>query len=369
MQESNLDQLKKLKELFESGAISKMEFDEMKAEFLQESMAKDGVKSAKKKKGISLFIAKNKKLIFIFLGLVIVGVGVYFYLQPNAEEEAQKYATIYFECESKNNEAYIVKLNQFVAEFETKDYKMSGEVDDDLEIITNQYTKHSLSPEISVCYQNLQTETDKVDKEWSSSSSKGKTFWEIFESLKEKDAALNSQNSQIKDLLERIKEKRDALQFGNSDDLNSRKSVVYSQLNSFYSSKETSYFDAYTYFSYHVEQYLITKNTTPTDINLINKKGGDYLNRETQVIEETLNLKKVDGRNEIWTYSTEFKAFRPSLEKYQICNIWFEVKLNRDTKIISYKEIKTENKRLLTAEEYNSLFNNSQSYESEEADW
>lgn len=370
MQESNLEQLKKLKELFESGAISKMEFDDMKAEFLQESMAKDGVKSAKKKKGLSLFISKNKKLLLVISTILVAIIALVFYMQPDMESEAQKYATIYFECETKNNDAYISKLNQFIAEFESKEYTMSKQVDIEFNKIKNEYSKHTLTPDITVSFQALDNETNKLNEKWDIHSSKGNDFWNNFKSIKTKNSNLNSQYLQIDDLIKRIEEKRDGLQFGNSDDLNSRKNEIYSKLSSFYSDKESSYFDAYNYFSYNVEQYLLTKNTTPTDINLINKRIGDYTNKETKLIEETLKLKKVEGNNEIWIYSTEFKAFRPSMEKYQICNVWYEIKMTRETKILSYKEFKTENKRLMSAEEYNNLFNGSPtSYESEEADW
>jgi hypothetical protein len=57
------------------------------------------------------------------------------------------------------------------------------------------------------------------------------------------------------------------------------------------------------------------------------------------------------------------------MEKYQVCNIWYEIILNKSGKIVSYKEIRTENKRMLTPEEYNVMFNGGTTYESEASDW
>ena len=44
------------------------------------------------------------------------------------------------------------------------------------------------------------------------------------------------------------------------------------------------------------------------------------------------------------------------MEKYQVCNIWYEIILSKSGKIVSYKELNTENKRMMETEEYNQMF-------------
>jgi hypothetical protein len=368
MTESNNDQLNKLKELFETGAISKMEFDEMKQEFIQESLAKDGVKSARKKKGLAKFVSKNKKLlIWSLVGLILL-LFIIWFLQPNLEKESENLAQICIKCHSNNNEELKKELNLFINEFDSKGYKFSSQVDEELSIIDSKYQEYKLSPEVTTCFQNFEEEKSKMLKRWEPNNEAGAKFWGNMESLVSNNGDLKIQLDEIRNLRLKIDEKRNSLHFENSESINDRKNSVYSTLNSFYSNKESGYFDAYNYFTYNVDQYLTSKKLSPTDINLINSKQNDYIDKTTKVIEETLHIKEVKDEIETWTYSTEFKAFRPSLEKFQICNVWFEIKINNKLKINSYKEIKTENKRLLSAEEYNNLFNNN-SYGSEEADW
>jgi len=368
--EDNFEQLKSIKELLESGAISKIEYDKMKDDLLRESMASDGVKNAQKPSAFKLFMSKHKwKFVFLII-LVISGFLLPKYLSKDPNEQGNKLAESYCDCQKKKNEAYIQRMSEFVETFDSEGYKFSKDANNIVTKINNEYEKSTLTPDVSNCFKTFELKNEDAKQEWKSTTSEGKTFWSIYETNIINNTDLVTQDEAIILLRDRIQSKMTAMLFDNPQEYENRKSNVYSILSSFYSSKESSYFDAYNYFSYNVEQYLITKNTTPTEINLIIKRVGDYINKETKLIEETLNFKAVEGNNEIWVYSTELKAFRPSLEKYQICNVWFEVKINRETKIMSYKEIKTENKRLMSAEEYNNLFNsNSPQYESEENDW
>lgn len=372
MEINNIEQLKKLKELFDSGAISQEEFDKMRNEFLRESMANDGVLAYQKKTGFALFLSRNKFLLS-FIGLLLIGgIFLFFYLQPDLDLEAKKFSEKAIAFEQKNNEEYIRRLNDFILDYELKDYRTIGQVDKDFTQIQNEYNKHTLTADLAFQYRQYKEDEKKIKMEWSKNSKSGKSFWKKVDTYKLESIELSDQNNEIEKLESEINERKNKLKYGSSSDISNRKNEIYSKLNSFYSNKEEDYFDAYDYFSYHVEQYLLTKNTTPTEINLINKRVGDYTNKETRLIEETLQLKQIEKEYEYWTYSTEFKCFRPSMEKYQICNVWYEVKLNKKSKIVSYKEIRTENKRLMSAEEYNNLFNsNPTTYETEEQeeDW
>ena len=135
-------------------------------------------------------------------------------------------------------------------------------------------------------------------------------------------------------------------------------------MNNFYSAYSGGYADAYNFFAYNVEQYLSKKNITPTDINLILKQESDYTNPSFKLASETINLVNSMNEVETWEYAAEFQCFRPSMEKYQISNVWYEVKFNKSGKIISYREKKVDRTKYFTPEEFNSMNSNSEEYES-----
>lgn len=357
MDEKNLNELKELKHLLEAGAISKTEFDKMKDELLRESMANDGVKSARKKSGFAKFIKNNKLKL---AGLVVLIIGMYFtfiLMKADPEVEAKKLAEMHCDCQIKNNEESITRLMTVGANFDQNKYRFAEDADKEISKIESQFANFTLSPDVSACYKKFDIMRKEAEEKWKKDTDEGKKFWRLFHTHVAENSKIIEQSEQINALKTNMEEKKGAMSFSNSNEFRSHKQSIISLINSLYSNMNYSSFDAYNYFAYNVENYLASKNVTPTDINLQVKKSGDYSSKETKLIEETLELKSTTKDYELWVFSTEFRAFRNSMEKYQICNVWFEIKVNSSNKIVSYKEIKTENKRYLEPSEYNEMFN------------
>ncbi len=366
--EDNFEQLKQLKEMLESGAISKTEYDNMKADLLRESMANDGVKSAQKPSGSSLFFSRNK---WKFVGIgVLLGAAFFAWMYYSADPavEGQKMATAYCDCQKKKNEVYISRLSEFIEAFDGEGYKFAKDVQKDLDKLNNEYELSTISPEVSMCFKEFDLKNTSAVSEWKSNTKKGKSFWAAYQTAIIQNTDLVTQDEEIILLLDRVQTKLATMIFDNPQEYENRKYQVSSLLNGYFANMESDYFDAYSYFAYSVEQYLTSKNITPTEINMIQKKESDYTDKETKLIDETLELTGVDGDRQIWQFSTEFKAYLTSKEKYQVCNIWYEIILNKSGKIVSYKEVRTENKRMLSSEEYNEMFNGGSSNE-EESGW
>lgn len=356
MDDKKIEQLKALKTLFESGAISEAEYTKMKDDFLRESMAKDGVKSAQTPSPPS-FIKKNKFLLIGILALIIGAIVFYFLSRPNADEEAKILAQTYCDCQSKTNEEHIKSLEQFITDFDNNKYEFNKDVDLAIKKMIGQYEKYTYTADITNCHNAFVLAEKDAKTKWPRSSGSGTTFWSSFDKEVMKNQQLNEQKDKIIQLMDQIENKKASLSFDNSGEFQSHQYGILNLLNSYYTNMSSFEFDAYNYFAYSVERYLTRKNVTPTEINLILKKPGDYTEKMTKVVDETLELVETNDDFEIWRYSTEFRAFRTSMNQYQICNIWYEVKVNRSMKITSYKEIKTENKRFLSVDDYNQMFN------------
>ena len=367
--EDNFDQLKTLKELLESGAISKSEYDTMKAEFLRESMAKDGVKSAQKPSAFSTFISKHKWKFVATVILIISGLFFINFLSPDPLEEGKKLAVSYCDCQKKKNEAYIERMSEFIQSFESEGYKFAKDVNNDVTKMNNEYNLSTLTPDISSCFKSFELKNTAAVQKWKSNTTDGKVFWEAYQAAIISNTELVTQEEEISLLRDRIQSKTASMIFENPEEYENRKSEISAFLRNYYENLESSYFDAYNYFAYSVEQFLTSKNITPTEINMIQKKESDYVDKETKLIDETIELVGVENDRQSWKFSTEFKAYRSSMEKFQVCNIWYEIVLNSSGKIVVLKELLTENKRLFSPSEYNEIFNGGSSYESEESGW
>jgi hypothetical protein len=366
--EDNFEQLKQLKEMLESGAISKTEYDNMKAELLRESMANDGVKSAQKPSGFSLFLSRNKWKLLGFIAVIGAALFAWYYFSADPVEEGKKMAESYCDCQKKKNEAYISRLSEFVEGFDGEGYKFAKDVQKELDKLNNEYDLSTITPEVSTCFKAFDLKNTAAETEWKSTTKKGKSFWAAFQTAIIQNTDLVTQEEEIAMLRDRIQSKLATMIFDNPEDYENRKAEISSMLNGYFANLESDYFDAYSYFAYSVEQYLTSKNITPTEINIIQKKESDYESKETRLIDETLELTGVEDERQIWKFSTEFKAYRTSMEKYQVCNIWYEIMLNKSGKIVSYKELRTENKKMLSAEEYNEMFNGGSGY-GEDSGW
>ena len=190
---------------------------------------------------------------------------------------------------------------------------------------------------------------------WSRSTSSGKEFWLLFDQKVESNSELKKSNKKLENLITDINEMKLQLSIGSPEELNELKQFTFNRLESLFGNWNESYFDPYEYFSYHVEQFFGKKNTSPKDVQM-------YINQQTNIgsanqtpIYETLVLKSKVGTDYIWEFATDYNFFDEDKETYMSCNKWYGVKVNSQDKIVFFKEVKIENRKELSAEEYNAL--------------
>jgi hypothetical protein len=362
------EQLKSLKELLESGAISKTEYDRMKAELLRESMAGDGVKSAMEPSKSTKLLKKYKWVLILTPVLLIAGFFVWNSFKADSKMEAENLAQEYCDCQKQNNEEYIKQLNDFIQTFDSKGFKYSSDVEQKLTKLSNEYKANNLNVSISSCFSKLGIKMEQIRQKFKPGTSEFKEFDFAYQNKIAQNIDLVSQIEVISNLEQSASQKKSSILYSNQDALNSRKYNITSLMNTFYYLMTNKTLDAYDYFAYNVEKYFGRKNLTPTDINMYLNAETDYTDAKFKFISETLQLVSSDDESETWEYSTEFQTFRPSKEKFQISNVWYEIKLNKAGKISSYREKKAENTKFLTAEEFNNLYNEN-SNQSVEEDW
>jgi hypothetical protein len=357
--EQQFDEFKALKEMLESGAISKEEFDKMKSDLLRKSMANDGVRSAMEPSSSAKFFRKARWIIVILVLLAIGGGVAWFYLKPDPKKLAEKFSASFCECEIQRNKEYVNSLTGFLSGFDAAAYRVVGDVDAVMAPIDSAYARRNQSIGISSCFENLKAQESKLESKFKKGTSSGDEFWSDCDIMSAANMELTEQYQMIKQLKESVENKKAGLRYASSEELNARKQFVHDNLWNMYSSMSSGYFDAYNYFGYNVERYYGKKNITPTDINVMMKSETDHTDFAHKLISETVRLDGMDQGREIWLYSTEYKAWRPSMEKWQISNIWYRVVMNDQDKIESYTESRVENTKYFTAQEYNSMFGGS----------
>lgn len=364
--EDNFEQLKTLKDLLESGAISKTEYDTMKSELLRESMAGDGVKSAMAPSASSKFMKKYKWPMIALPVLLIGAFFLYSSMKEDPKVEAEKLAQEFCDCQIQNNKEYISQLNTFIQTFQTKGFEYSSDAEQLLDQMSNEYTANTLNVSISTCFNNLKLRTEEIRSKYKEGTSESKEFWLAYQTKISKNIDMVAQTEQIGTLQNAAYQKISSLVYSDPEDLENRKNSISSIMSNFYSAMSYNSLDAYDYFAYNVEKYYGKKNITPTDINILLNTENDYSDTKFKFVQETLQLVSADDKSELWEFSTEFQTFRTSKEKYQICNIWFEVKFNKSDKIVSYREKLVENSKFLSPEQYNEIMDGGNTSENEE---
>jgi len=353
----NFDELKSLKEMLNQGAISDSEFEIMKADIINKSMAKDGVKSAQKPNAFYTFIKKFKWLfvgVIIFIGLIIF---IYNSMQKDPVEEGEKLALEYCDCQQKNNEEYINQLNLFISGFDSSKIKFSNDITNKLYELESAHMSKAINQDVSDCFSKINLKLEDAIQYFKKGSSDEKKFLKALENKFELDANLSSQNQEILDLTAIANSLGGNICYTDQDELENRKNNIDMKMNYYYSSLSNESLDAFDYFSYKVDRFITRKNVTPTDINLIINQPSDYQNQKWKVASETIHLKSCLNDIETWEYASEFTCYRPSREEWQISNVIYEVKFNTSDRITSYREIKVEKTQYFSSEEYDEINN------------
>jgi serine/threonine protein kinase len=107
----------------------------------------------------------------------------------------------------------------------------------------------------------------------------------------------------------------------------------------YYDDADKDNIDANKYFAPYVENYITVEETNPEEINSINNREHDFTNRETLVIENTIKFEREDNDLKYWTFWLDMSCFRIKRQQYQTCKVKIELGINKDLKIVSYREL------------------------------
>jgi hypothetical protein len=194
---------------------------------------------------------------------------------------------------------------------------------------------------------------------WVRNSESGKEFWSEFERNNENNIELKQSNKKLENLLIEINRLKMEFQVGTPQELKELKESQFSKLSELFSMWDEEYFEPYDYFSYRVNQFMFRSNITTTDIKLYVDSHPELSSATIHPILETLELKEKTNTSEIWEFSTEYSFYNEFFENYTLSNKWYRVSLNESGKITSFVEFKVENKKEISADEYNGMSINS----------
>lgn len=133
------------------------------------------------------------------------------------------------------------------------------------------------------------------------------------------------------------------------------KQNIYYRLDYLFNNWKETYFDPYEYFSYKIEHFFDKKNILPRDLQPYINNSAKIGEAEFSPIQETLSLKSKEGDFDCWEFATDYKFYNENLNTYLTCNKWFNIKINSKDKIVVFKEIRTENIKTLSVDEYNAI--------------
>jgi hypothetical protein len=334
-----IDELKKMLEL---GVISQTEFDTLSP---KQTNSTHSVKKSWWK----------TKWFFLSLILLFASAALYYIFSGNPEKDANELCKKYVHCQLQNNLDYLNALYEVNDKINRGEYKFVAEIDSTLSILDAHYQNQDFNNNLIQSFSEYEKLEASALAKWSRSTSSGKEFWLLFDQKVESNSELKKSNKKLENLITDINEMKLQLSIGSPEELNELKQFTFNRLESLFGNWNESYFDPYEYFSYHVEQFFGKKNTSPKDVQM-------YINQQTNIgsanqtpIYETLVLKSKVGTDYIWEFATDYNFFDEDKETYMSCNKWYGVKVNSQDKIVFFKEVKIENRKELSAEEYNAL--------------
>lgn len=352
MSNTNFTELKKIKDLYENGGLTEVEYNEMKNNILNETVQSEKEIIPPPPEPPKSFFAANKGIVMLLLLVFGGGITTFFMLKKTPEKDAKTLAKQLIAIEIEKQVSINESLLSLLKDVESKSFEFKDEVLIKITEIGQNATNSGL---YKSKIRAFEISKNKQLKNYGEKDAA--LFLKTLDATFISDSDLSRLQDEQEKLLKDIE--RVALEIGltDSETFSASKNSISSFIHSFYSEYESPSFDAYNWFSYKVERFLTSKNVTPTQITIFQKKSAsDYTEKYVRLIDETLELVDKIEDVEIWKYSTEFRAYRPSKAMYQVCNVWYEIKINGAQKIVSYKELKTENKKYLSADEYMQIY-------------
>jgi hypothetical protein len=331
-----------LRKMLDLGVISQTEFDTLSSQ--QSKINNSNKKSWWKTK---LFLAA--------VGILSTSTILFFIFSHNPEKDVNELSKKYVDCQLRNNLVYMNALYDVNDKLNRSEFKFVAEIDSVLTLLDAHYQNQDFNDDLIESFSEYEKLESIALSKWSRSTSTGKEFWTLFDQKVETNAELKKSNKKLENLIAEINELKTQLSIGSSEELNELKQFAYNRLESLFGSWNESYFDPYDYFSYRVEQFLGKKNTSPSDIQMYINQQENIGSADQTPIFETLSLKSKEGEDFIWEFATDYKYYNDFNDTYMSCNKWYSLKLNSQDKIVFLKELKIENKKELSAEEYNAL--------------
>lgn len=103
---------------------------------------------------------------------------------------------------------------------------------------------------------------------------------------------------------------------------------------------ESPNFNAYEFYALEIDQYFTIKNTNPSFVNQeVRSADNDYQHKKTILVPHSVDFSHHDRDIDYYTFNVDFSCYRPSKNALQECEVFAQVGLNNDNKIVSYIEL------------------------------
>ncbi len=333
---NEIEQIKALKELLDSGSITQSEFEEMKARITK------GETTAEPK---TIMAKKNRNLIISAVVLLCVfGAYFLFFNDSEFEKHAQELALADCKCKEENNNSYITSLETIKTELGNgEEILISEDYEKRLEEYLNTHKNYLANPTLKPCLDKFDQLKRKFLVEYPQTSRDGKDFWVLYQNQVQNNEDLAKQSNRINGLIDEVKGAISKIPFKSESDFTNAKNNTISLMEDFCESYGNESFDAHDWFTGTVEYYIKRKNVSPGKINqLYYDPNLDHVNVYIQLLPQTFKFKGVKEGYPTWEFTTDFQCYRPSRYADQYSKVVYEIKVDNN-KLRSFREVKAYN--------------------------
>lgn len=334
------DQIKMIEELYNSGSISDAEYKEMLGVVEKEHEKEPPIHTPPKhKKRVNSLVVLGG-----VIPLLLIAVWAYrnFFESKNNSSESLNLVNKRCECEALMNNAEKVELNELKNRISNNEFQFQDEVDAVVQKINDKRIESTFSQNTRKCQGELDALNHELTVKYPIGTKEGDLFWA--KANKEYAAQSDYAAQEEMDVLkESINAAKQSIFFTSKQNFAEVKARTSSFLQAFFSSYGQYSFDAYTWFSDEIEQYILSKNKTPDYVNQIFNDQSERMNNKFQWVSESLTYARNDGAKTVWLCKVEYSCYRPKMLKYQNSLVTYEVKIDENQKIKALSEFKVEN--------------------------
>jgi hypothetical protein len=345
---NEVEQLKALKELLDSGSISQREFEEMKSLIKKEGWKEERKNITHSQEG------SNQKTFLIVSGVVILiaAIGYFmFFNDAEFEKHAQELALADCKCKEENNQSYITNLESMKTELEnTEEVFIAENYVKRLEEYRINHENIVGNSTLRPCLDEFEQLKTKFTVEYPQTSRDGKDFWVLYQNQVQNNESLAEQKNRVNALIGEINTSISSIPFKTELEFNNTKNNTISFMEDFFGSYGNESFDAHEWFTGTVDFYIKKQNVSPTKINeLYYAPNLDHVSVYNRLLPQTVKFKGMKDGFQTWEFTTDFECYRPSREQTQYSKVVYEVKIENN-RLRSFREVKAYN---TTYEGYN----------------